>query len=459
MDNHSARERSKGIVNHIARYVASDSYHELSLLATLSRAWQEAIESITFRKLKVKSDELHTFQQFVTRRRRHHLADLKFEMMLPTYTKKQTQYWDTPTQKRSNNACFTLAIRELFKILKNWEDENVQRHMRLRLKKVFSPTPCLMQPMALTRITLTNPDSLPTLSRVRELDLQHPYPFPNMKLVSPTLISPQVAPWLLKLLPNTNRTVWNLVEFRDGSEKIAFAEAIKATQLQPRSELIMNLRTYQGISNLVLLPHDLLSAAIRTVSQNLTVMTLKFKFDATLFWPSNSKNSGTPYWPHLKELRVESTLYQLYVGSEFYRMESEDSDEHDYSGNQMLRVTEHPVLITLAKAVQNMPLLEYFYFLHRSEQLLGGAHTGLPGFGTFAILYHCPGPWNDYDHIEETKEEESFRRICCSCEHGNTWRPEEETVVALRNAGEKKFGGKPIEGSRLIGRPRSILSE
>ncbi|KAG9388515.1 hypothetical protein PtrSN002B_012007 [Pyrenophora tritici-repentis] len=148
MDNHSARERSKGIVNHIARYVASDSYHELSLLATLSRAWQEAIESITFRKLKVKSDELHTFQQFVTRRRRHHLADLKFEMMLPTYTKKQTQYWDTPTQKRSNNACFTLAIRELFKILKNWEDEN----------RTGSPTPL---PVPQYEIGITDIDITP----------------------------------------------------------------------------------------------------------------------------------------------------------------------------------------------------------------------------------------------------------------------------------------------------------
>ncbi|CAE6996258.1 hypothetical protein P3342_000340 [Pyrenophora teres f. teres] len=454
------------IVDHIANHVVFDEsldpgpYTRLSPLATLSRAWQDAIESITFQKLEIKSDELYTFQQLMTGRRRHYLADLEFEVVLPTYTSTQAEMLETPIDRQANNACFTRAVRELFITLKDWENEEIQRPMRLGFGKVFSavdtrkgiPLSGNSRHREVSYISLIAPDSLPTLSRVRELDFYHPYMFPET-----TMVSPQEAPLLLKLLPNINKTFWHFNDLDDESEKIAYAEAIKATKLQLRSELIMEFCTTcidgHVLVDPILLPYGLLSAAIRTVSQNLTVMTLEFNFDATLFWPSTSESSGTPYWPHLKELRIESKLFKLFANPDFYRMEYEDSNEDDYNDNEIIRVTEHPmapILAAFAKAVQNMPSLEYFYFLGGSEELLGGTPIPLPGLGTFVIVYHCPGPWRDRDRMAETKEEKTFRRIYYACENGNIWRPEDEVVVALRNAGEEKFGGKLIEGSRMI---------
>jgi len=443
------------LVNRIAGFVEEVShYWRLAPMATISHAWQEAIESITFRKLIIKSDELYTFRLLLTGRRSHHLANLEFEVVLPTYTKRQYRKTETHIDKLANDACFTQAVRELFAILKTWENKMALRPMCLELGTVFSaldrregiPTSTISRSGGVSYIGLNDPESLPTLSRVRELIVQHP-------IDRSRWILPQVAPWLSKSLPNLKDTFWYFHEFSGEEERDAFAEAVQGTRLLPRSKLaieIDSLRLLNDDSTVesIISPYDLLSAAIRTMSYNVTIMTLKLDFDETLLWPSSDEAAGTPYWPHLKELEVRFNMYTPDTDMAHVLLEPPAS-----ANDRTIRgagAVMDLILAALAKAVQSMPMIEFIEFIGGSDKLVADTEIDDPDLGTFIITYHSPGVWKHGNYLHETKEDQTFRRVYYSCEHGKEWRPDWDTALALKKAGEEKFGGKVIEGSRKL---------
>jgi hypothetical protein len=97
-------------------------------------------------------------------------------------------------------------------------------------------------------------------------------------------------------------------------------------------------------------------------------------------------------------------------------------------------VTFDPFLAAFAKAVQKMPVLEYFML---TSELA-------PSKDKFCISYHAPGrtaEWGDEDAVDS-----SYRRVYYACK---AWRPEPKTMVMLGNLGKMKFGGEVIE--RFLG--------
>jgi hypothetical protein len=97
-------------------------------------------------------------------------------------------------------------------------------------------------------------------------------------------------------------------------------------------------------------------------------------------------------------------------------------------------VTFDPFLAAFAKAVQNMPVLEYFML---TSELA-------PSKGKFCIWYHAPGrtaKWGDEDAVDSM-----YRRVYYACK---AWRPEPMTMAVLGDAGKMKFGGEVIE--RFLG--------
>lgn len=139
------------LVTHVASFVehqkpAVDFWErqkavsKLPPYATLSRKWQLAIESRTFRSLQCKSSELPTLIHFLTRQphRKRLLLFLTYDVVLPTYTDNECAKFETAEDMQKNNQAFTYAIHVLFQFLKTWDREN-DSSLFLDLLDIHSP--------------------------------------------------------------------------------------------------------------------------------------------------------------------------------------------------------------------------------------------------------------------------------------------------------------------------------
>lgn len=105
----------------------------------------------------------------------------------------------------------------------------------------------------------------------------------------------------------------------------------------------------------------------------------------------------------------------------FIVLEADDKNFRQTPNN----TTITPLLSVLVKAVQNMPMLEYFmlYWPECEE--------------TFEMMYFEPG-------VESGKEDDiDVRRVHYSV--GNVWRPNHEIREGLKRAGMERFGGALVE--------------
>lgn len=102
-----------------------------------------SIERLTFRHVRLSSDELSTFRQIFKdstasssassynqgarqqqHRRRHLLKSLTLDIILPSYSRSASKRIETLAERRANDVAYTTAIQELFQILKTWEVED-----------------------------------------------------------------------------------------------------------------------------------------------------------------------------------------------------------------------------------------------------------------------------------------------------------------------------------------------
>lgn len=93
-------------------------------LATLSRAWQCAIEPLTFRSLRITSDHLGDFfyPAFATPRthRRRLLRDLNLDIVLPSYSDDDCAKYETASDRAANNRMFSHHVAGLLRELSRW---------------------------------------------------------------------------------------------------------------------------------------------------------------------------------------------------------------------------------------------------------------------------------------------------------------------------------------------------
>lgn len=96
---------------------------ELKNYVTVSKSWQYAVERCTFRTIHLKSTDLDLFRDIFVDHRRAALADLSYDVILPTYSDHQCARFETDEDKRYNNEALTEAIHRLFSILHSWNQE------------------------------------------------------------------------------------------------------------------------------------------------------------------------------------------------------------------------------------------------------------------------------------------------------------------------------------------------
>lgn len=142
------------LIKHIASFIEreEDQSHigilqrkklrsKLPPYATLSRAWQLAIETRTFGKLRIKSTELPYVTQVVTGHRRGFIANIQYQVILPGYPDHYCAKFETEKDQERNNQAFTYAIHILFQFLKGLEDGDgvVTKSVALDLYDIYSP--------------------------------------------------------------------------------------------------------------------------------------------------------------------------------------------------------------------------------------------------------------------------------------------------------------------------------
>lgn len=147
---HPAMDRlPQELVTYIASFVDREDAQsdektasQLPAYATLSRKWQLAVESRTFRSLRLKSPELPYFARVLTDHRRNLLSNLAYDAVLPTYTDNECAKFETKEDMERNSQAFTYAVHALFQILKSWEVGNAEtkcRELFLYLSDIYSP--------------------------------------------------------------------------------------------------------------------------------------------------------------------------------------------------------------------------------------------------------------------------------------------------------------------------------
>jgi hypothetical protein len=479
---------------------------EFPRLAILNRHWKEAIETVTFHRLGIKSTELYLLQSIVTGNRRKYLTSIDFTAILPQYSEEACAHRESRAEQHANDEAFTKGICDLFAVLRTWEGDGVQSALRLDILTPSSPTDSrmciddparrkIMNDIALgsradilsdrwenSRLHLLEPDSLPTLYNVQHLTITGNG--------SRTVI-PSAAPNLAVSLPELKTVEWEFPDCSDpsdeesdrdslnsdsdsepdkelaaspkvrGETRLAFANKLRETKFRSLHSAQVTFVHQAPFDQRATLPsivaegltHDPFSAALCTFSQRLTTFTLSAHLDSTLFWP-NEQTAATPYWPHLKSLDI--TLDMVTPSGDWYftgprPVDHPDDDvesgtvggvdEREYSYMDF-RIhpdpqTFDPFLGAFAKAVGQMPVLEFFML---TSELVGNT-------GKLHISYHAPGTRADWG--DEGPEDLERRRIYYACEVGEVWIPEPETAERLRGAGMQKFGGEVIE--RYVG--------
>jgi hypothetical protein len=426
--------------------------------ASICRTWKEAVEGVIFSRITVKDDELDAFETIVTGRRRSYVTELSLTV---SGLDGQTKAGEPLEEQSAKNQRFTNALCKLFRILKVWEDEGVRKPLRLYFPMVSVAPMDRLRAMAsfesfvFTHVLTGLPEhmSLPRLSNVTYL---------NVYGGSSRRLEPTTASTIAAALPNLREIT---LEFDDEFPKdkdrrlgmrTSFAEVIKDICLQPRAVASIKSLGYtpdghrEHGGNLVPshLSYDPYSAGLRIFSQNLSSLSLTTCLDSTIFWPSpHESNAPTPYWPFLKDLYINFSLVSpsgewYFTGPDYYR-EDDFSDDPDlyweYYRVDPDPVTFSPFIEAFAKAVEKMPILEFFHLTSEVEDVHGE--------GKFSIKYHAPGRDAELT-CDEEEDDKTVRRVTYDLTDNAKWRPSHEVREALKNVGREKFGGEVIESFR-----------
>lgn len=91
-------------------------------LATLSRSWQSAIEPLTFKSLRITSDDLGEFYPAFAnyKPRRRYLRDLRLEIVLPPYSDEDCANYETADDRAANDDVFSRFLSAFLQELSQW---------------------------------------------------------------------------------------------------------------------------------------------------------------------------------------------------------------------------------------------------------------------------------------------------------------------------------------------------
>ncbi|KAI1469107.1 uncharacterized protein F4812DRAFT_470234 [Daldinia caldariorum] len=113
-------------------------------LATVSRKFQNSVESHSFRRLLITATEskLNELERILTPRRRNFLRQLSLKMTLPPYSSKYFTEFETDQDRRANNEVITAALKRVFYLISTLygQDADMEPILVLNILGASSPS-------------------------------------------------------------------------------------------------------------------------------------------------------------------------------------------------------------------------------------------------------------------------------------------------------------------------------
>jgi len=334
---------------------------KLPPFATISHDWQYAIERRTYHELRVRNDDIGTFQINCVGHRRLALAVLRYDVVLPTYDDKACARFEREKDKQINDETFTRAIETLFRVLKSWESGSQSNgRLSLVIDNVYSPMDGIHRGLEIFK----NDRFQEGVGKRRDLfeyryihssiHLLHPDELPSLSLVT-RLIGVPVGTRIIDMcavvdiagkLSNLQRIEWNLNDnekrYPDLRQRarLSFSEALMKYDF-PNLKIADVSFLHNAPSNHHALPapmiptskrqDDPFSTALRKLSQSPNLKSLNFSgvIDPSFFWPSSSSPSENQLiWPALETLHV---TFDITSPSGTWYFERDPNDQLDES--------------------------------------------------------------------------------------------------------------------------------
>ncbi len=91
--------------------------------ASICKEWQAFLEPFNFKTLSLTVSALDEFDRVFTDNaiRRKALQRVLFQVMLPSYSKLEARYMESPEEQDDNDAAFTEQLWHLFELLESWD--------------------------------------------------------------------------------------------------------------------------------------------------------------------------------------------------------------------------------------------------------------------------------------------------------------------------------------------------
>ncbi|KAG8164414.1 hypothetical protein KVR01_006332 [Diaporthe batatas] len=318
-------------------------------LATLSRSWQYAIETLTFRNLVITSDRLQNFCASIASHptRRRFVRLIFFAIILPTYSDEDCANYETADDRAANNLAFSRHLSALLQELSQWPADS---ELKLELY-TYSPTDNAVHDPKKVYSDRNEPAMGRRLDLFRERYSQSYISFTR----PPTVVVPRVTSFLMRMepwmehdrkldpsswvaltaaLPGLERIIWIIYEPTHflalrRHQMHEFASAVASFQPSPAlKELKIGVRESwyphnERLPNLNVDGNSICSSLCALLGRgNIQRFSYTGPIDPTLFWPRETDE--TPSWGSLETLKVKFCLGSL-DGQWFFKGSQEDS--------------------------------------------------------------------------------------------------------------------------------------
>ncbi|KAK7750139.1 hypothetical protein SLS62_007888 [Diatrype stigma] len=324
-------------------------------LATLSRRWQATIEKQTFREIKVRSDDLATFEAIVAPHRRALVHRLKYSIVLPPYSRVARGRFESAQDRLANDRVFTTALRDLFQILSSWDGRSATHGsghpVEFVLQNIYSPSddgyrshgnvtnwykgyfegsrPLIRQVRPDNEDEILKRDLSNCRFQYSYLNLASPANLPTVPIITSfkkhgifRQVSPESFIRISACFPNMAEAIsmmWdgerqypalrslNRSAMAQTLQEVKLPSSLRSLTLWLRQDMIWNHSWTPADLRPPGQDVDLLCASLRNATlgcESLERLSIHGTLDESLFWPGITAINVKPFWQNLKHLKV-----------------------------------------------------------------------------------------------------------------------------------------------------------
>ncbi|KAI0834125.1 hypothetical protein F5Y06DRAFT_279927 [Hypoxylon sp. FL0890] len=303
----------------------------LPAIAAVSRSFQQAVERLTFRNLKVSTSpsDLDVFRRTLTLRRQRNLQHLTVHLWVDHPLPSTTPGTDHPRkfatgeEWRAINETTTTQLREFFNILAAWGLSRPSLTLHIT-GPLLSSEPNDAWEEVYFRFSMLDVSSdlvdFQPLPMVKELYVYsksyhlHPHLAVSLTAKMPNVsgVHWDLSPW--------HATSWDLYHFMSRIWRDSLVQSIESTTLPPSIKRFRFKMFVPGTNRFQILPDfigssssDPVSSALRKLTKDCTEVYIAGSIHSSLFdslaVPGTAPHEAAPAWEKVTRLEVKASMY------------------------------------------------------------------------------------------------------------------------------------------------------